>query len=516
MTGSPFRVLLVEDNPGDVLLIEETLAERPGMYELETAERLAVALERLRAGGIDLVLLDLTLPDSEGVGTFTSVHSHVPDVPIIVLTGQSDESLAVSTVRSGAQDYLLKGQVASDLLARTIRYAIERHQVQRQLKRTEQQLLNAQKMEAMGRLAGGVAHDFNNLLTAILGTADLLLEDLVPSDPQHVDIQEIRKAAMRAADLTRQLLAFSRRQMLEPEVLDLNALVADMDKMVRRLIGEDVEFTTALSPDLGRVRADPSQLEQVILNLVVNARDAMPEGGKLTIETVNAELDESARGREPVRPGPYVLLAVSDTGIGMTEETKARLFEPFFTTKGEGKGTGLGLATVYGIIKQSGSHIWVYSEPEHGATFKVYFPRVEEPATPRERGPREPVRLRGTETILVVEDDESVRRTTCRILESLGYRVLAADGGAMALDLLKHHAGPLDLLVSDVVMPGLSGRKVVELVREVRPGLKALYLSGYTDEAIVRHRVLEAGIPFLQKPYSVETLARKIRGVLDG
>jgi two-component system, cell cycle sensor histidine kinase and response regulator CckA len=296
----------------------------------------------------------------------------------------------------------------------------------------------------------------------------------------------------------------------------VNGLVADLDKLLRRLLGEDVELKTVLAPNIGHVRADPGQLEQVIVNLAVNARDAMPDGGKLTIETTNTDLDESyARAHEPVRPGRYVMIAVSDTGIGMSDETKARIFEPFFTTKEQGKGTGLGLATVYGIVKQSDGYVWAYSEQGRGTTFKIYLPRVDESASPRERKAREPARPRGNETILLVEDDEQVRDSTRKMLEFLGYRAIVADGGAQALELLDRHSGGLDLLVTDVVMPKLSGPKVVEELRRQRPGLKALYLSGYTDEGIVRHGVLQAGIPFLQKPFTLDALARKVREVLD-
>jgi two-component system cell cycle sensor histidine kinase/response regulator CckA len=385
-----------------------------------------------------------------------------------------------------------------------------------QRKSLEAQLLQAQKMEAVGRLAGGVAHDFNNLLTVILGSADLLLDSLGRDHPEREEAEEIRKAALRAADLTRQLLAFSRQQVLAPQVLDLNEVVANMDKILQRVIGEDIDLRTVPGRDLRAVRADRGQLEQVVMNLAVNARDAMPTGGNLTIETANIELDEAyAREHATVKPGFYVMLAVSDTGVGMDAETRARIFEPFFTTKPKGKGTGLGLATVYGIVKQSGGYIWVYTELGRGTTFKIYLPRVEDAAVPAQSGPASTGSLRGTETLLVVEDQEEVRRLTHRVLVARGYTVLVAASGTEALEVAKAYPGPIHLLVTDVIMPAMSGREVGLLLAPARPETKALYLSGYADESIVHHGVLEPGVAFLQKPFTAEALARKVREVLD-
>ncbi len=383
-------------------------------------------------------------------------------------------------------------------------------------KQLEEQFHQAQKMEAVGRLAGGVAHDFNNLLTAILGSADLVLESLKADVPEREEIEEIRKAAVRAADLTRQLLAFSRQQVIAPTVLNPNDVVANLDKLLRRLLGEDVELRAVLASDLQTVKADPSQLEQVLLNLAVNARDAMPNGGKLTIETQNVELDqEYARGHLSAQPGPYVMLAVSDTGVGMDAATQARIFEPFFTTKEKGKGTGLGLATVYGIVKQSGGWIWVYSEPGHGTTFKVYLPRVGEAAAPAAPSLTPPASLRGSETILVVEDDEMIRNLVQKVMRANGYTVLVAANGGDAERVSGQHEGPIHLLMTDVVLPGLNGREVARRVVAARAGIRVLYLSGYTDDAIVHHGVLESGVEFLQKPFTPAVLGRKVREVLD-
>ncbi|HXG45519.1 MAG TPA: response regulator [Gemmatimonadales bacterium] len=383
-------------------------------------------------------------------------------------------------------------------------------------RRLADQLRQAQKMEAVGRLAGGVAHDFNNLLTVITSYADLLLEELALADPRRAEVEEIRKAAASAAALTRQLLAFSRQQVLEPRVLDVNAVVSAAQKLLKRLLGEDITLVTVLAPELGTVRADPGQLEQLIVNLAVNARDAMPEGGKLTIETANADMDEAyVRDHPLARPGRYVMLAISDTGVGMDEATQRRIFEPFFTTKEAGKGTGLGLATVYGIVKQSGGFIWVYSEPGHGATFKIYLPRVDEPVegAPTSAEPRE--LPRGTETVLLVEDAAAVRAVTRQILERLGYTVLEAPNGEVALHVATKHQGPLHLLLTDVVMPELGGRHLAEQLTALRPELRILYASGYTDDAVVRHGVLRPGTAYLQKPFTPELLARKVREVLD-
>ena len=383
-------------------------------------------------------------------------------------------------------------------------------------KRLEEQLLQSQKMEAVGQLAGGVAHDFNNILTAIVGYTDLLAADFSPNSRELEDLEEIRKAARRAAALTRQLLSFSRKQMLEPRIIDLNGVVTNLEKMLRSLISENIELKTALATGLGAARADPNQIEQVIMNLAINARDAMPEGGTLTIETGNATLDENYAARHvSVVPGAYVMLAVTDTGCGMNEETKARMFEPFFTTKPPGRGTGLGLSTVYGIVKQSGGNIWLYSEPGRGTTFKIYLPTVA--ALPEDIGKVVPVEAarHGGGTVLVVEDDDQLRRLTHRALAARGYTVLEADRGRAALDIARRHKGMIDLLLTDVVMPDTNGRKLADALRAARPGLRVLYMSGYPDGAIASHGMLEHGVAYLAKPFTTEAITRKVREVLD-
>ena len=380
----------------------------------------------------------------------------------------------------------------------------------------EEQLRHSQKLEAVGQLAGGIAHDFNNLLTAINGYCDLILEDLPDQDPMHSDVLEIRRAGERAATLTRQLLAFSRKQVLELRVINLNTVVAGMDNMLRRLLGEDIELYMHFQPNLGLVRADPGQLEQVILNLAVNARDAMPEGGKLTIESSNVVLDEDyASTHESVVPGFYTLLAVSDTGCGMDSETLAHVFEPFFTTKNPGRGTGLGLSMVYGIVKQSGGSIWVYSEPNQGSTFKIYLPALQEAQAPEasEEFPKE--RAKGSETVLVVEDESAVRSFTSMVLKRSGYQVIEASNGEEALSLSRGHDGEIQLLVTDMVMPGMGGRQVAEALETQRPAMRVLYVSGYTENAIAKRGSLGADLPFLQKPFTMEALLRKVRQVLD-
>ncbi len=382
-------------------------------------------------------------------------------------------------------------------------------------RRLEAQLRQAQKMEAVGRLAGGIAHDFNNLLTAILGSAQLALRELEPSHTVREDLEEIRRAGLRAADLTRQLLAYSRRQVVAPKVIDLNEAVRNLDSMLRRLIREDIELVLTLSPTPLAVRSDPGQIEQVVINLVVNARDAMPQGGRITIRAEAVLLDaQQPDNSPPAPPGPYVHLAVSDTGSGVSPEARAHLFEPFFTTKELGKGTGLGLATVYGIVKQNGGFIYVDSEPGAGTTVRVYLPPVSGPI-PTDVPTVGAALAGGSETVLLVEDEAAVRQFARRALEASGYVVLVAPDGAEALTLADRHEGPIDVLLTDVVMPGIAGPELARRLTERRPTLRVLFCSGYTDDATVLEGVREAGTAFLQKPFAPEDLIRKLREVLS-
>jgi PAS domain S-box-containing protein len=380
----------------------------------------------------------------------------------------------------------------------------------------ESQLRQAQKMEAIGQLAAGVAHDFNNILSVILGYSIFIHEQLKPSDPLRDDVDEVRRAGERASDLVRQLLAFSRRQMLEPCMLDVREIVLGMERMLRPLLGEGIDLALVVCDESANAHADPTQLEQVVMNLVVNARDAMPDGGKLSVEVSNVVLDtEYAADHPEVSPGNYVSLSVTDTGLGMTAAVREHVFEPFFTTKGPGKGTGLGLSTVFGIVKQSGGHISVYSEPGHGTTFKVYFPQVKGAAASIRAPALEPVTLAGSETILLVEDDEQVRVMLCLLLRRNGYQVLDAQNGGEAFLISEEHQGEIHLLLTDVVMPRMSGKQLAQRLQPLRPGMKVLFTSGYTDNAVVHQGVHESDAAFLHKPITPNAVLRKIRAVLD-
>ncbi|HKV48011.1 MAG TPA: PAS domain S-box protein [Candidatus Acidoferrales bacterium] len=383
-------------------------------------------------------------------------------------------------------------------------------------KRLENQLIASQKMEAVGVLAGGIAHDFNNLLGVILGYGDLALDGTSAEDPKSQYLQQIKQAGIRATSLTRQLLAFSRKQIFQPRIIDVNALVAEFNKLLRRMLGEDIELISTTNPVVGHVKADPGQIEQVLMNLAINARDAMPTGGKLIIETADIILQEQYCGTHPaVSPGRYVLIAVSDTGMGMDAKTQARIFEPFFTTKEKGKGTGLGLSTVYGVVKQSEGYIWVYSEVGKGTTFKIYLPRADEPASPLPEPSSGSKIPRGSETILLVEDAEPLRALTCALLRKNGYTVFDAANGTDAIEVAEREQQRIHLLLTDVVMPGLSGREVANYLSLKRPAMRVLYMSGYTNDVIVHHGVLDSGISLLEKPFSEANLARKLRDVLD-
>jgi PAS domain S-box-containing protein len=634
--GSRLRVLLVEDSAEDA---ERMLAEiRRAGYEpvAERVETRGALVEALRRGGWDVVLSDYNLPEFQGPGALQATKDWGGDVPFLLVSGAIGEQLAVQAVKAGADDYVMKdnlarlvpaieramreargraerrlaegrlreseeryrrffeedltGDFVADATGRVLacnpayagmfgfasvadaqgaplpvlprdpaerrellsllrrrgkleyyEAALERHdgspvhvvanvigsydadgELQEirgylfddtERKRLEQQLRRAQKMEAVGRLAGGIAHDFNNLLTAILGYSALLMHRFSPKDPLREHASEIQRAGERASALVRQLLAYSRRQVLQPSVLDPNTVVEGVEDLLRRVVGEDVELRLALDREVPFVRADRGQLEQVLLNLAVNARDAMPRGGCLTIETRGAEVE--AGGEASLEPGRYVVLSVADTGCGMDETTRAHVFEPFFTTKGPGKGTGLGLATVYGIVRQSGGRVSFESEVGRGTTFRVHLPAVlGEEATLPPRAP-EAAPEAGWETVLLVEDEEVVRLLLARVLSEHGYDVLQASDALEALSVCETHPGPIHLMVTDLVMPRMSGRELADRAASLRPGTKVLFISGYVDEAAVRHGVLEPGVEFLQKPFPPEAIAKRVRAILS-
>ena len=517
MDHAPIRVLVVEDDEEDFLLTGRLLRDggRAG-FDVSWARSFDAALEELRAP-YDVCLVDYRLGAHSGLALIETAIARGFLGPMILLTGQGDHDVDVEAMQAGAADYLVKDQITPQLMERVIRHSIERKGAEVALRRSEEQLRQSQKMEVVGRLAGGIAHDFNNILSVILSYSDLLAAELETDGPMQGYVEEIKGAGLRAKELTRQLLAFGRGLVLQPRVVDLNEVVAGMEKMLRHVIGEDVELTSLPAPVRCKIMVDPGQMEQVIMNLAVNARDAMPQGGKLTIETAAIPRQEpGAAQRQGVKPsGPRVMLAICDTGTGMNEATQARIFEPFFTTKEAGKGTGLGLATVFGIVQQSRGTISVDSEPGKGTTFKVHLPAADGPVVARAAvSVLEAGTLRGSETILVVEDEEHVRVVARTILRKYGYSVLEAQSGGDALRLCEHHKSTIHLLLTDVVMARMSGLQLAERLLRVRPGIKVLYMSGYTDDSVVRHGVLDATISFIQKPITPEALARKVREAL--
>jgi two-component system cell cycle sensor histidine kinase/response regulator CckA len=512
---SPLHILHLEDSPNDAELVQSTLEAEGIFCELTRAEDCAGFMAALEKGGIDLIISDYTLPAFNGMAALAIARAKWPDLPFILVSGTLGEERAVESLKGGATDYVLKEHLFR--LGPAVRRAIQEVEERAERGRLEAQFIEAQKMEVIGLLASGVAHDFNNILAVIIGYSDLMASDLGPNSPLRKYTEEIRHASERAAGLTRQLLVFCRKQTVLSVVLDLNGVLLELDKMLRRLVDENIEMTIIPGKQIGRVRADSGYVGQVLMNLAVNARDAMPHGGKLTIATKNVTLDENyVRTHLDARPGDHVMLSVSDTGTGMTDEVKALLFEAFFTTKPMGKGTGLGLATCRTIVHQSGGHIAVYSEVGRGTTFKIYFPRVIEACDvavkPIQTGPLP----RGTETLMVVEDEPSVRHLAQGILEKQGYHVLSATNGQDALHVAREYEGsPIRLVVTDVIMPLMGGKVMAEWLKTTFPDLKILFTSGYTDETITRHGVLETGVEFLPKPYTPGGLARKVRELLD-
>ena len=512
---TPLRLLHLEDDPNDAALVQAALVAGGiacSTLRVDNRDDFLAALER---GGIDLILSDISLPAFDGISAMEIARTRCPSVPVILVSGTRGEEPAIDSLKRGATDYVLKEHLAR--LVPAVRRAMGEIDSRAEKVRLEAQLIEAQKMEVLGQLAGGVAHDFNNILAVIMGYSDLMTTALGPDSPLLKYSEEVRLASVRAAGLTRQLLVFSRKQMVLPTTLDLNDVVKDLEEMLRRLIDENVDLMFAAGRDLGRIKADAGYVGQVLMNLVVNSRDAMPNGGELRIKTTNVTLNEQqAREHDGVVSGDYVMLSVSDTGIGMSPAVKLRMFDPFFTTKGPGKGTGLGLATCRTIVQQSGGHIEVSSEVGEGATFRIYFPRVE--GTAERVVPAIPIgpTPRGTETLMVVEDEPAVRHLARSVLSAQGYHVLSATNGQDALNVAKtHHGSPIRLVITDVVMPLMGGKMMAEWLKTTYPDLRILFTSGYTDEAITRQGVLDAGVDFLPKPYTPSTLVRKVRELID-
>jgi signal transduction histidine kinase len=521
VTNKALRALIADDSENDVLFLLRVL--RKAGYQLVyervwTAPAMQAALQRQTW---DIVISDYEMPNFGGFEALQLLKATGHDLPFILVSAVVSEEMAVAAMKAGAHDYIMKRNLARlvPAIERELREAqtrVARKVAEEALRQSEEQLRQAQKIEAVGRLAAGVAHDFNNILTAILGHCELLSRQMDADDPRRNNAEQIEKSAHRAAGLTRQLLIFSRKQVIEPRVLKLNDVILDIEKMLRRLIGEDIEFSTVLDPAAGHIKADPGQIEQVIMNLAVNARDAMPNGGKLTITTANTALDKNHPNNFPdMVAGDYVMLAISDTGTGMSEEVKAHLFEPFFTTKPSGRGTGLGLATCFGIVKQNSGHINVQSELGSGTTFKICFPQVQSALeSPRVCTPPTEA-AGGNETVLLVEDESAVRELAAITLREKGYTVVEAANGEEGLRLARQHDGKIDLVLTDVVMPVLGGKAMADTLRMSHPDTKVLFTSGYTEDALGHHGVLRPGILFLPKPYLTATLTRKVREVLD-
>ncbi len=520
-TNKPLRALIADDSENDVLILLRVLRKagyEPVYQRVCSPPAMKAALQQQ---AWDIVISDYEMPNFGGFEALQLLKESGHDLPFILVSAVVSEERAVAAMKAGAHDYIMKRKLArlAPAIERELREAqtrVARKAAEEALRQSEEQLRQVQKIEAVGRLAAGVAHDFNNILTVITGHSELLLRQLSAEDPRRKNAEQIEKAAYMAAALTRQLLTFSRKQVIEPRVLNLNAIIVAIQGMLRRLIGEDIEFCTL--PDLaaGYIKADPGQIEQVIMNLAVNARDAMPNGGKLTITTANTTLDKSQLKNFPdLCAGSYVMIAIADTGTGMSEEVKAHLFEPFFTTKPPGKGTGLGLATCFGIVKQNTGLINVQSESGRGTTFKIYFPQVEAALEPSPVRMTPPEAAGGSETVLLVEDESVVRELAVTTLREKGYTVLEAVNGEEGLRMARQHDGKIDLVLTDVVLPVMGGKELSDALRVSHPDTKVLFTSGYTKDALGHDGVLRPGIAFLQKPYMMATLARKVREVLD-
>jgi len=507
----PLRVLLIGETGAESLAAELERGGYAAVFEkIASAEDLTAAL----ASNWDVAISDFAEGDFDAIAALNLIQERGVDLPLIAVTGKIKDSDVLSVLKAGAADHLTRGNLMR--LNAAVERELRASRLRRERNRLEEQFRQAQKMEAVGRLAGGVAHDFNNLLTVITGYSDLLLAGRDLKDSQRTALQEIRRSAERGGGLTNQLLAFSRRQPMQTRVVHVNELVLQIEQLLRRLIGEDIELITIPAADPDVVAADPGRLEQVIMNLAVNARDAMPDGGKLTIETGTARLSETLPAKQlGVKPGRFVKILVTDTGTGMDAETQSHLFEPFFTTKSASRGTGLGLATAYGIIRQSGGAINFSSELGAGTTASIYLPLAEAQVEAVREGAASEGQLTGAETILLVEDETRVRKLIADVLTARGYRVLEATRGAEALRLCRRHQGQIDLAVVDVVMPEMSGPGLVRQLAAMEPRLRVLYISGYTEEAMVHHRIESSGAAFLQKPFLPDALARKVREVLD-
>ncbi|HEY0794086.1 MAG TPA: response regulator [Chthoniobacterales bacterium] len=512
---TPLSILHLESDPKRGVLVQAMLESNGIPCSITRVSGRNSFVASLVKGGMDLVLADCSLPSFNGLAALKVVRERSPDLPCILVAGSLDEDLAMEFFQQGATECILKARLWR--LVPAVRRAMQQVAERVERGRLEEQAIQAQKMEMFGHLAGGVAHDFNNILAVILGHSEIVLTDLGPDHPSFQDADQIKQAAERAATLTRQLLLFSRNETVPPVVVDINEVVASTEKMLRRLINENVELSVASGDQLGRIRGDAGHVQQLIMNLVINARDAMPGGGTVKIETSNVTLAESHPASDgEVGPGRYVLLAVADTGTGMTSEVKARLFEAFFTTKSKNLGTGLGLATCQTIVKRAGGRIVVESELGKGTTFKIYLPRVDElpcPATPSIwEGPLP----RGSETVLVVEDDPAVRHLTLAILQAQGYEVFSASNGQIGLNVARRHCGePIRLVLTDVIMPKMPGDVMADSLKAAYPDVKVLYTSGYTDDIIAQHGVLDPGVAFLPKPYTPATITRKVRQLLD-